>query len=172
VYDHELLQQIAQEMGLRASLLESVDEKRVGWLRSFLESWSSAPAVSESGYVWHLVETILSLGAHGACIIVGRGAGQILPAETTLRVRLVGPLEERIAAISRALGASRDEAARHVETTDRERVRFVQDHFQKDPTDPRNYDLVLNAVRFGSLEYADLIVAALRRLQYRTVAPD
>src|SRR6516164_4473380 len=33
VYDHELLERIAQDMGLQASLLESVDERQKGWLR-------------------------------------------------------------------------------------------------------------------------------------------
>jgi hypothetical protein len=32
VYDHELVERIAREMGLRASLLESVDERRRHWL--------------------------------------------------------------------------------------------------------------------------------------------
>jgi cytidylate kinase len=170
VYDHELLQRIAQEMGHRATLLESVDERQVSWLRSFLESFSSARAVSDSGFVRHLVEVILALGAQGECILVGRGAGQILPPETTLRVRLVGPVRERIAAVSRRRGISREEAARYVETTDRERVRFVADHFHKDATDPRNYDLVLNSSRLALLECTNLIVETLRRLQSRTAA--
>src|SRR5262245_50371777 len=32
VYDRQLLEKIAQDMGLRANLLESVDERRHGWL--------------------------------------------------------------------------------------------------------------------------------------------
>jgi hypothetical protein len=52
-----------------------------------------------------------------------------------------------------------------VEKTDRERAGFVRDHFHKDPRDPRNYDLVLNAARFALPECAALIIAALFRLQ-------
>ena len=44
---------------------------------------------------------------------------------------------------------SHREAAQYVENTDRERIRFIQDHFGKDPTDSRHYDLVLNASRFA-----------------------
>src|SRR5690242_4965065 len=40
VYDHELLERIAQEMGLRVSLLESIDEKRQSWLRESLEAFA------------------------------------------------------------------------------------------------------------------------------------
>jgi cytidylate kinase len=165
VYDHELLERIAQEMNLRTSLLESVDEKTVSWLQECAEAFASVPSVSGSAYVRHLVQTLLSLAAHGECVIVGRGAAQVLPGETTLRLRLVAPVEWRIVAISQKLGISREEAARQIERTDRERVRFVKDHFHKDATDPREYDLVLNSSRFSVGQCADLIVEALHRLQ-------
>jgi cytidylate kinase len=165
VYDHELLERIAQEMNLRTSLLKSVDEKKVSWLQESVEAFASVPTVSDSAYVQHLVQTLLSLSAHGECVIVGRGAAQILPAETTLRVRLVARVEWRIATRSLELGIPREEAARRVETTDRERVCFVKDHFRKDATDPRQYDLVLNSSRYSVSACAGLIVEGLRHLQ-------
>jgi hypothetical protein len=88
-----------------------------------------------------------------------------LPAATTLRVRLVGPVPERVAALSRSLGISDREAARKVRTIDRGRTDFVQDHFFHDPTDPRNYDLVLNVSRLSVTHRAELIVEALHCVQ-------
>jgi cytidylate kinase len=164
------LRGIAEDMGVRARLLESVDEKRGSWLRERLQAFSSAPAVSEGTSVRPLVETLLSLAAHGNCLIVGRGATALLPAETTLRVRLAGPPEQRVRAICERFGISQEEAARWVEKTDLERVGFVKAHFQKDPTDPRNYDLVLNSMRFSVEQCAEFIVEGLRRLQARVTA--
>jgi cytidylate kinase len=123
------------------------------------------PFVGESAYVRHLVETVLALGIHGECVIVGRGAAFILPAESTLRVRLVAPLKGQIATLSRNLGLPEKEAAQRARTMDRERVDFVRDHFLKDPTDPSQYDLVLNAGRLPVAAEAALIVEALRHLQ-------
>jgi cytidylate kinase len=165
VYDHELLDQIAQDMGLCTSLLESVDERRKELLLEVFEALLSVPKVSESAYVHHLVKTVLALGMHGECVIVGRGAAFILPAETTLRVWLVAPEKERRAALSRKLGVSEKEAARQIRTTVRERISFVQDHFRKDATDPRHYDLVLNSGRLPVAAEAGLIIEALRHLQ-------
>ena len=167
VYHHELLELIAREMGLRVSLLESLDERRQSWLGETLESFASVPTVSESAFVRHLIETILSLGAHGECVIVGRGAALILPAETTLRVRLVAPREERITVFSQRFAIARAEAARQVEVTDRERTRFIKDHFMQDPTNPLLYDLVLNTWRWSVSEAAQLIIDALHRLRAR-----
>jgi cytidylate kinase len=168
VYDRELLEQIARTMNVRVELLKSVDEKRVASIQEWIESLLAKTPVA-SAYFRHLLDTIQALGSHGKCVIVGRGAPHILPAATTLRVRLVATLEDRITAIMKELGASRQQAARHIESTERERVRFVQEHFHKDPTDLLHYDLVLNSSRFADSECAEIIVLALRQLQRRVV---
>jgi cytidylate kinase len=167
VYDNELLGRMAREMNLREELFERVDERRQSWILECLESFVARPAVTESVYVRHLVETILSLGSRGECIIVGRGSPHILPAASTLRVRLIADLDDRIGVLSRERGVSWQEAVRLLGKLHRERVHFLRDHFQKDPTDAENYDMVLSTSRFTVAECADLIVEALRRLQAR-----
>jgi len=159
VYDSELLQRVAEDLGVRRTLVESVDERQVGWLTECLEALSSAPTLSQSAYVHHLVETLLALTKHRDCVVVGRGATKVLPLASTLRVRLVAPLEHRVEAIRREHGISREEAARRVEATDRARERFVKEHFQMDSAVPRNYDLVLNVARFSLEECVALIIA-------------
>jgi cytidylate kinase len=168
VYDHELLERIAQDMGLHTRLLESVDERRASWLLEAFEALMSAPYASESAYVHRLVKTVLALGTHGECIIVGRGAALMLPTETTLRVRLIASLKTRSAAMSKRQGVPEVEATRQLEALDREHNAFVQDHFFKDPADPRLYDLILNSARFGVTGCAELIVNALDGLQAHT----
>jgi cytidylate kinase len=177
VYDHDLLERIGEDMGLRTKLLDSVDERQKGWLVQSVEAFLSAPrksewaaAVTDSAYVHHLVKVVLALGVHGECIIVGRGAPFILPANTTLRVRLVAPLRQRIATVSRELGIPEQEAGRRVRAIDRERSDFVRDYFLKDPTDPGNYDLVINIARLSHTQSAELIVEALHRLEHATAA--
>jgi cytidylate kinase len=169
VYDRELLEQIARSMKVRVELLKTVDEKRVTSIQEWVELFLTRAPVRAGAYLRHLLDTVLALGTNGECVIVGRGAAQILLAATTLRVRLVATLEDRITAIMKELGVSRQEAARYIESTERERVRFVQEHFHKDPTDLLQYDLVLNSSRFADSECADIIVLALRQLQRRIV---
>jgi cytidylate kinase len=167
VYDRELIERIAREMGLRTDLVHAVDEHRKSWLLECVEAFTNAGTVSESKFVRHLVETLLSLSTLGHCVIVGRGASQVLPAATTLRVRLVGAKEDRIGNIQRRLHLSRDQAAKWVDDTDRERANFVKDHFFKDPADSSLYDLVLNASRWMVGESADFILDALMKLDSR-----
>jgi cytidylate kinase len=167
VYDQELLERIAEEMHLRPDLLERVDERPVRWVIERLETFLSGPTVSEPAYLEHLIATLLSLAAHGRCVVVGRGAAHLLAPETTLRVRLIAPLEVRIEATARALGLSRQQAARQVARLERERTDFVRQHFHREQADADNYDLLLNCERLRPDECAELIVKALNLLEMR-----
>src|ERR1051325_6693667 len=118
VYDHELLELVAQEMGVRVRLLESLDEKRGSWLLEAFEQFMEVPEVGSTAYVHNLIKTLLALGLHGECVIVGRGACHVLPITTTLRVRLMGPVKDRILAFSKRLGISRKDAEERVEAPD------------------------------------------------------
>ncbi len=169
VYDRELVQQVAADMGVRTDLLHSLDEKHRSWLVECLAGFDAMPAVDSSAYCRRLLETLLSLSAHGDCVIVGRGAAQVLPAASTLRVRLIGRVADRIATVAKRRGIAPAEAQRWVEQTDRERTRFVKDHFHKEPSDALDYDLVLNSSRFSVPQCADLIIEALHRLAGRGV---
>jgi cytidylate kinase len=172
VYDYQLLEELAKDLGVGTQLLEEADERPASWLQECVEALAAVPTVSGTTYFHHLLKALQSLSAHGECVIVGRGAAQVLPPGTTLRVRLLAALEDRIAVVSRERGVSVSEAARYVETTDRARIRFIKEHFHKDPTDPQHYDLVINTSRFSVVECADVILEALRSLQARNREPE
>lgn len=162
VYDHELLELIAQDLNVRVRLLEGIDERHVSWMQEVVERFCSVPAVREATFVRHLVETMLSLAARGGCIIVGRGSSFVLSHASTLRVRITCPLRERIDYVCAETNMSRDEAERWIVRVDRERRRFVQEHFQHDPTDLEQYDLVLNTSHLPVADCASLIADAAR----------
>lgn len=165
VYDYQLVEHIAGEMGLRSQLLESVDEKRMSWLQECVECFSSGTSVTEAAYVRHLVETLLTLAMHGECVIVGRGANVVAPPETTLRVRLVAPLRDRITTVQKRGNLTLEEAQRWVEKTDRERALFIKAHFHKEANDPYLHDLELNTSRFSLEACADMIIDALHHME-------
>jgi cytidylate kinase len=170
VYDHALLERIANEMNLRTRLLESVDEKHRNWLLDCVDAFSQERTVTEGAYVRHLVQTILSLGAHGSCLIVGRGAAQVLPPLTTLRVAVVAPRHDRIANLALELSLSKEAAAGRLDDIDRHREAFIRNHFGKEPRDAANFDLILNSSRFSRAECAELIIEALHRREVHAAA--
>jgi cytidylate kinase len=165
VYDRELLEHIAAQVGLRAELLESLDEKRTHWLTDILESFTHVSPMSAASYARHLAETILALAWHGHCVIVGRGCTAIVPPKASLRVRLVASLDDRTERVCKRLGISKVGAIEHVRFNDAHREGFVKDLFQRQVGDPHDYDLIVNTSRFSIEQSAHLIIDALHQLE-------
>jgi cytidylate kinase len=168
VYDRELLERIAEEAGLRAELLESLDERRSHWLTEALESFTGVAVMSGASYARHLAETILALASHGNCVIVGRGSTAIVPRKTSLRVRLVASLDDRTERTCKRLDISKAAAVAHVRDNDVHREGFVNDYFHHQVGDPHDYDLVVNTSRFSVAQSARLIMEALHQLENST----
>ncbi|HWB14367.1 MAG TPA: cytidylate kinase-like family protein [Pirellulales bacterium] len=162
VYDRELLEQIAEQSGLRSELLETLDEKRSHWLVEILEALSGVSTMSGASYARHLAETILALASHGHCVIVGRGSTMIVPPKMSLRVRLVAALNDRTERICKRMGMGKVAAIEHVKSNDAHREGFVKDYFHRNVGDPHDYDLVINTSAFSVEQAARMIVEALR----------
>ncbi len=158
VYDRELLQKIADEKGLSVKLLETLDERHVSWLEGLMRGLGVPQAGRDGAYLRGLLALLASLGKAGHCVIVGRGASHVLPHETTLSVRVVAPLDVRVAEVQKRDGVPAEEARRWVELHDRERTAFLKHHFRVDPADPVLYDVVLSSARAGVDECAAVIV--------------
>lgn len=165
VYDHELLDRIAEEKGLSAKLLEILDERATGWLENSIQHFCTSHSPREGGYLRGLLQVLASLGKVGHCVIVGRGAAQVLPRETTLSVRVTAARTDRVVHVQKDRTLSKAEAEQWVEETDRERLRFVKKHFRVDAEDPKLYDLILNSQRLGVTACAELIARAVAALE-------
>jgi hypothetical protein len=169
VCDHGLLNKIAEELGREMRHIDRLrlDERHVSWFEDFVTSLAGGQTLTPTTYLKKLIGVVQGLGKMGKCIIVGRGANFLLPRATTLRVRLVANLSDRIPRMAEILNVSEAEAARHIEATDRERALFVQNHFGKDAADPHEYDLLINTSYVDTEEAADIIVDALHVFEKR-----
>ena len=95
-------------------------------------------------------------------MLIGRGAGCILPPETTLNVRIVAPLRERIAYMGQWLRLNIEEAAERVRMRDERRREFVINNFHRDPSEVHQYDILLNSSTLGEDACAELIAHTAR----------
>jgi hypothetical protein len=170
VYDRELPQMIARQLQRPAVLVEAIDERRQSWLLECLNAFNSHDVLSEGRYFRCLLGIIGTLGKQGRCVIVGHGAEFMLPPASTLRVRLVGHREDRIAALGRRLHLDRWSASERLEEIHRARTQFLREHFHLDPSKARHYDVVLNSSQWSAADCADFIVQALHHKAsgYRT----
>jgi hypothetical protein len=162
-YAQELVHDIAEEAHVRQQIVESLDERVQDGISEWVSGLIKRGVFAPSDYLRNLSKVVLTLGRHGNGVIVGRGAHFILAPKTTLRVRVIAPLEVRVARIAKRDGIPIDEAQAKVIRIDAERVAFNKQHYRADITDPTHYDLVVNAGTMGVDGAAEQTIQAFRK---------
>ena len=162
VYDQELLEYMSQDTVARQGMLDNLTPAADAWVEGQLQQLMREQNLSQHPSIQNLARVVLALGAQGEAVLIGRGAGFILPRASTLHVRMVAPLDERIAYMSEWLRLTRDEAAEKVRVRDARRNEFISTHFHRNPDDVHQYDILLNASLLGEEVCAELIAQAAR----------
>jgi cytidylate kinase len=162
VYSRELLEYVAQEGADRQEILESLSPAAAAWVEGQMDGLLRAQNLSRHPSLLAMARMILALGATGEVVLVGRGAGYLLPRAATLHARIVAPLADRVAYMGQWLRLTEGEAAEQVRLRDRRRAEFLSTHFHREPADVYQYDLVLNSSLLGEELCAELIAQAAR----------
>lgn len=163
IYHKDLVDKIANKANLRRSQVESLDEKS----RQAIEEWYKAIMMepnflTSSEYFKHLSETVLSIAQHGRAVIVGRGANFILGERTGLRVRVIAPEKTRIERLMKIENIDEKKATKLIRASDKERRRFIKEHFGKKVDDEHDYDLIINTEKISLNEAIDMIVNLMK----------
>jgi cytidylate kinase len=162
VYGRDLLEYILREEACRWEILERLTPAGLEWVEKRLDHLRTHQEISQDVSVLEMARIVLALGARGEAVFIGRGAGYILPAPSTLHVRVVAPLADRETYMAQWLRLTLDEAAEQVRLRDVQRSEFLATHFGRPEGEVDNYDLVLNSRLLGEEMCADLVVRAVR----------
>lgn len=160
VYDQELLEAIAHRMGVTLDEIRALDELAPSMVQDWLLPLREEYYAPQEAYLDHLAKLIEAVGRAGESILVGRGAGFMLPRQTTLTVRVVAPLKIRAQRLAERMGVSVRTARRAARDLDRRRAQFDRTMHRADSNDPHSFDLVLESHRLG-LETSAMLVAHL-----------
>src|SRR5260370_38624818 len=131
---------MAEEGKLRQNLLENQTQPGRAWVEENLDRLLRQQNLRRPPSVLDMSRIILSLGAGGEVILLGRGAGCILPAPSTLHVRVMAPLTDRIAYMAQWLGLAMEEAGAQVYARASRRAQFMAPHFHRKTNDVDQYD--------------------------------
>ena len=152
VFDRNLMDKVLEEHGLPAYLAKFLPEDRVSAIEDFVaEILGAHPPLRK--IVAESAETILKLATMGNVILIGR-AGNLVTARLprVLHVRIVAPLELRIAHCQKEYGMTKTKARAFCRREDLGRKRYVKKYFNADIADPLLYHLVINT---GLVSYDD-----------------
>ncbi len=160
VYDQDLLEYMAQDPVVRQGILDGLPLAGTVWVDARVVELRNNGCLASDPTVENLARVMLALAAQGEVVLIGRGAGSILPRGSTLNVRVVAPLAQRIAYMGQWLRMPLSEAAEKVRSRDERRSEFVQTQFGRSTGDLYQYDMVLNSSLLGEEGCADLIAQA------------
>lgn len=177
VVDDEFVAQLSERSGLTPDDVSSLEERVPTFFErmaqstalSFPEYMSQTPELLEEPSAIKLAkisrQLVAELGRNDRMIFVGRASAAVLARETdVLHVRLVASEAFRIRHAIERLGVAEADAAKVLETTDRNRERYHRELYGRDWNDPVLYHFVLNTELLGVDGAAKLVVARARDL--------
>jgi cytidylate kinase len=183
--DHEIVERVAAEMGMTTKEAEARDEQAEGVFAKamntvqYLDPTFMAYAPSdaflsdEETYRETLNRVVRAAYTRGHVVIVGRG-GQVLLAEqrNVLHVRIIAPLEQRVAYVMQREGLDQEAAESRIRMKEHARGRFLETKYHRKADDAHLYDIVLNTAFLDLDSAVDIIGEALqhkaKRLSVRT----
>jgi cytidylate kinase len=162
-YDKRIVDLIVKRAKERKELIQSLDEKNLGFIEETFASLFGAKGMSSSTYFRYLVKVILALANQKKCLILGRGANFILPPQRTLRVNVIAPLKTRIANSMQYEGNSLTKAKAMIKKIHFNRKDFIKRYFRKNISNSNYYDLVINTENLTVDQATTIIVNAFKQ---------
>jgi cytidylate kinase len=173
--DNAVVDAVAARMGLSVAEVRDREER----VPSLVERLTSAMAMGSQEWVSPMAaaakrptdEQLIEVTRHiieeaiaaGPVVVVGRGAQEMqAEREDSLHVFCYAPRKALIARTMQREGVGAEEAARLVDSTNKERDQWVRLHWERDRRALDNYDLSVNTSRLGIEGSAQLIVSAAR----------
>jgi len=166
LFHQEVIHAMAKSAKVSDQLLETLDEKGLSVLEDWMAYLVDFRHMWPDQYLKHLMKVIGAIGRHGGAILIGRGANFILPPERRFSVRVIAPLEVRVANVVRNHQVSEAEARNRITKTDSQRRAFIRKYFNAGIADPLNYDMIVNTGSV-SIDGAVEAIAALLGMAIR-----
>ncbi|MCK5127418.1 MAG: cytidylate kinase-like family protein [candidate division Zixibacteria bacterium] len=157
----QVIEAICDSTGYRKQIVESIDEKYRSTMATLVDSMLFGQAVDHTDYARNLCTVVLSVAKLGGVVLVGRGGSFILGPQTGFHIRVVCPIEKRIANLIKHSSFSESEAVESIKKTDNERREMIRKLFNADLDDPRNYDMIVNSAYIDIEEMVQMAMLAV-----------
>jgi cytidylate kinase len=165
VVGRQVIDEVAELSGFSIEQIEKSEDTPAS-LKSIFSMFLDHASAEETEIFAHMRRVIRGFAKHGNCIIVGRGAHYITQdMANCVHLRLVAPMEYKIANISSKYNMNKDEARDYIERLQGQRDAFVQRFVNERPDNPALYHLIMNDARMNTEGLALLVDEYMQRLQ-------
>lgn len=172
LYDRNLLQMAAKELGISHETAESVDETILGkFLSAYVVNMGEYTSfiggeVTEplSDQVFNTQSNIMKrLAKRGPCILIGRCADHILEYDyNCINVFIYAEKEDRIRRIMRIYNLNEKQAWDKIKKADKERKLYYEAHTGRPWGSVESHQMMFNVSRIGIEDVVDVLAAMFR----------
>lgn len=153
--DGDAIKNMATEYGLTHEILLQIDEKPP----AFIEQLDRQIELGMNRIQLIVLEKALK----GNVVIYGRGGQDLLPGiGNVFRVRVIAPFEDRVERWAEREWIDPDLARSLVRKSDQQRAGFIKYYFDRNWTNPIEYDMVINTARLANETAVKLIVEGIK----------
>lgn len=147
---------ISREYGAQGAGVGRIVAERLGF-----RFWDRE-MIGEHQDVTTLIKLANELAEEGGAVMVGRGLSFLLSPQRALRVRVVCPLEQRIAGLVERQGLTPETARATIAYADRARRLFVSEVYCRDIDDIAGYDIWVSTGELSRDAAAAVIISSYR----------
>jgi len=158
-WDQELVHAMAEQTGVDEALLATLDEHARSDVEALIVGIFRGSAYTESEYLGQLMRVVHTINTHGGAVVIGRGSQFILGDEDALHVRAVCPRNIRLQGLRERRGLGKGQAEKELEKIEKDRIAFIEHHYQKDVRAAAAYDVVVNTGTLSLEQASDLVVS-------------
>ncbi len=152
--DGDIIKSSAEEYNLTQEALQQIDEKPP----AFVENLDRQIELD----MCRIQLIVLEQALKGDVVIYGRGGQDLLPdIASVLRVRVIAPFEERVERWAQREWIDPDLARSLVRKSDQQRAGFIKYYFDRNWTNPIEYDIIINTTRVSIRMAVKLIKQAV-----------
>jgi len=171
--DREIINKVAEEIGILTENLEWRDERIIPKWQSIINLIASAESglYSPAEYIMPPdkeifkaeSDIILKIANERSAVIIGRGSSYILRSHPKhVSIFLHADIEFRKQRVQELYGISTKETMKFIESTDKSRARYIYELTGRDMNDSRQYHLSIDTGVLGLEESENLIYDYLR----------
>lgn len=163
LYDHNLLDEIAQKKNVKVDKLKKYDERmKIHGLSRRVRGFNNSPEEAIAQMQFDFLREKAEAGE--SFVVVGRCSESVLQDYVGLMpIFVTGDKEARIKRIEQVCNLSEKEAIQEIIRRDRNRRNYHNQHCGMRWGDSRNYDICINSSRLGPDGTADYLEDYIRR---------
>lgn len=159
----EVLQDVAEQGGVAEEFVDALNTSRRSLIRQTVDTLLGKRPTEFQAYE-ALAKTLIMLADAGRVVLLGRGGAIACGTlERGFHIRLIAPLEYRVANIARRQDITRPEAEAIVVREQAARAALVQEFTGKELADPIHYHMIFNNAKMTGEEIARLAIEAIRK---------